>query len=227
MGELYPPADAVAAAIVAAWREMGNPRKVAHGAPAVALGELDIREPFDHTFAISRTRAYAALALRRVYPECPRPTIARLVGASKQTAPSLLSAVESGIARGTHKWLVERVLARVVSAIEALPPEVAPIIPENIPEPDLLPDRVPMRRRPSVIAAPYKPGPLPMHDARKFGRVEAPVEKFTRVLASVAERPAVQDGLARRAVEKRLANQMLEDAARNTANMQQRRTDDD
>jgi len=132
----------VAVAIVAASRELGaDPIRV-------ASGDQNLSRP-GVTFEISRARAYAALTLRRAFPDLRGPAIARMVGAHHRDVymPNLVKAVDTG----KHRWWSEAVLATVRAAVAE----------HMAPEPDRSPAGAPaLSPAPKPVAlAPRQPRP--------------------------------------------------------------------
>lgn len=106
-------ADQVAAAIVAAAREVSpdNWKSVAIDVASGPNSRVDL--------SITRTRAYAAYALRNVLKLSAggAPAIARMVGAS--SVDCYLSLIDSRLKRDDHmSWWRKDIVARVVEAIE-------------------------------------------------------------------------------------------------------------
>lgn len=108
----YPPtADQVAAAIVAACRETGA------DPIAVASGHRDeVRSAPDRKFAISRARAYAALAIREIFKENGPVAIARWVGSLSPAC--YVTNVDRDRKDGRYRWWDEAAFQRVVAATE-------------------------------------------------------------------------------------------------------------
>lgn len=108
----YPPtADQVAAAIVAACRETGA------DPIAVASGEKDdTRAAPERKYAVSRARAYAALAIREIFKENGPVAIARWVGAG--TPSCYMTNVDRDVREARLKWWDAAAYQRVVAATE-------------------------------------------------------------------------------------------------------------
>lgn len=116
-------ANDVGRAIVAAARET-YPADALTVASAVARGDVDPHgsdlndKPADFKFAISRARQYAAYALRHVFDDAPKRSIALAVGARRATAHSYFSAKDQ--AGGMRRsWVDTFAFARVIAAVEA------------------------------------------------------------------------------------------------------------
>lgn len=106
---VYPPtADQVAIAIIAASKETGaSPQLVASRANDNRL---------DRTFAISRARTYAALAIRAIFPENSGASISRMVGSSYPEQH--LQQIDSRMKNNDLKWFDNDAFMRVVDATE-------------------------------------------------------------------------------------------------------------
>jgi hypothetical protein len=105
--DVPPSADQVAAAIIAACRETGaDPESVASGAKGAGS-----------RFPISRARAYAALAIRAVFPENGSVALGRMVGSNAPS--SYVTQIDNQLRNGLLKWWDDKTFMRVVEALEA------------------------------------------------------------------------------------------------------------
>lgn len=101
-------AATVMAAITAACAETGAvPRHVARG---------DVDSRLDRTFAISRARTYAALALRAIFDDMSAPNISRMVGS--KYPDGYLGQIDSRMKNNDLKWFDNDAFMRVVAATE-------------------------------------------------------------------------------------------------------------
>lgn len=111
--DIPPNADQVAVAIIAASREMGaDPIDVAEGVKGCGA-----------RFPIARARAYAALAIRAIFPDNGSVALGRMVGSS--SPKSYVTTLDGNLRDGRIKWWDDAVFMRVVAAIEAVSPEAA------------------------------------------------------------------------------------------------------
>lgn len=105
-----PSSYGVAAAIVAAAREMGvDPI-------AIASGETCRGGPKGN-YAVSRARAYAALAIRAVFPDNGNTALARWVGSSSPS--SYICSIDHQLKHKLIKWWDDALFMRVIEATEA------------------------------------------------------------------------------------------------------------
>jgi len=112
---MFPSPDDAARVIIAAC-------KACH----VSASLFDIREKKsrEEGDAIRQARAYAALALRKLYPQAPSDSIGRMVDAINP--PHYLGELISMERRGRLKWFDPQVLARIVSDHRTPPVESPP-----------------------------------------------------------------------------------------------------
>src|SRR5579859_3564693 len=144
---MFPTADHVAAAIVAAAREVA-PDNWKHVAVAVASGERLSHNWPNGNLEVVRSRAYAAYALREFF-QIGSSSVSRMVGASSVDA--YLSTIDSRLRRGGMPWWNLKVLSIVKEAIrkqgaEQVVPR-APAVPARpLPRPAESPRQLAARR---------------------------------------------------------------------------------
>lgn len=203
-----PAPEIVARAITAACAETG-------AIPlAVIRGDMDPRNN-DNNFPTSRARAYAGFALQRLHPNCLRREIALLVGASPAASRTFFASVELAVRRGTNRWFSEDVLARVIEATQADDKTDADYSPDySEAAPAIVPESAPTERKVKRVVAP----PI-IANRLELGYVDRPAA--TRSIDSLRSScgSVISTSLARRAEERRTCQDILAEAARNTAAM--------
>lgn len=193
-------ADHVAIAVVTAARRLQI--------PAVEVVNPPNRKGCsgDHWNAICRARAYAAIALDRVFlGQVSRMSIARMVGAGK-SASGYFSSLDQRRADGDLNWWLPAVAEEVAAAIRSLPmgePRQAP------PAPPRKIGRLVEGAAPPLKAMPYRPpagtyeqaladdaeDDVPIFDRGKFGGDRKPREygRISRAQADADLRAALEN----------------------------------
>lgn len=147
---MYPTADQIAHAIVAACRITGA------DPVAVASRETDRPSAAPVLFPIARARSYAALAIQAFFPALPRAAVDRVVGCTPSSIGMFVGSLNRRIKDGgCTSWYDPE---RLLGVVNAIPKAIAraPAIPE-------------IRQKPSTTrAGPASPLPRPIrHPAPK------------------------------------------------------------
>lgn len=108
---MFPSPDDAARVIIAACKACNVSARL------FGMRERKSREEGD---AVRQARAYAAMALRKLYPQAPSDSIGRMVDAINP--PHYLGELVSLERRGRLKWFDPQILARIINENRAPPP---------------------------------------------------------------------------------------------------------